>query len=331
MTRSLQLRTALTGRRIVPAPGAYDGITARLVEQAGFPAVYMTGAGTSAARGYPDYGLLTLTEMADNAAVLARCVGLPVIADADTGYGNELNVTRTVREFEARGAAIHIEDQVAPKRCGHLTGKEVTSREEFVSKIRAAVAARHDPDFVLIARTDACAVLGLDEAVARANVALQAGADMAFVESPRTLDELAAIPKRVDGPCLLNVVPGGMTPGVDMQEAQALGFRLAILPGACLREVIPAVDAALRALKATGRPNAHPLGPRCWTPSDGSAPTSGVRCAGVTIPMRPQVDDPGRGDAVDAVRQDLGSPRHPRPGRRLGFAACCTTCRDRRR
>ncbi|WP_428391196.1 isocitrate lyase/PEP mutase family protein [Lichenicoccus sp.] len=261
MTRSLQLRDSLRGSTIVLAPGAYDGITARLIEQAGFPAVYMTGAGTSAARGYPDYGLLTLTEMVDNAAVLLRSVGVPVIADADTGYGNELNVTRTVREFEARGAAaIHIEDQVAPKRCGHLAGKEVTSREEFVSKIRAAVAAKRDPDFVLIARTDACAVLGLDEAIARANLALQAGADMAFVESPRTLDELAAVPKRVEGPCLLNVVPGGLTPAIDMRDAQDMGFRLAILPGICLREVIPSVDAALREFRVTGRPNAAPPG-----------------------------------------------------------------------
>ncbi len=259
--KATALRAVLQRSDICMAPGAYDGITARLIEQAGFPAVYMTGAGTAAARGYPDYGLLTLTEMVDNAATLARAVSIPLISDADTGYGNELNVTRTVREFEARGvAAIHIEDQVAPKRCGHLDGKEVTSREEFVSKIKAAVAARRDPDFLLIARTDANAVLGLDEAVARANAALQAGADMAFVEAPRTLDEMRAVPQRVQGPCLLNVVPGGRTPAVDMADAQAMGFRLAIFPGVCLREVIPSVDAALHALRATGRANAVPPG-----------------------------------------------------------------------
>ncbi len=160
-TPARRLRELLAGPELVRAPGAYDGITARLIEQAGFPAVYMTGAGTSAAHGYPDYGLLTLTEMADNAALVARAVSVPVISDADTGYGNELNVTRTVREFEARGvAAIHIEDQISPKRCGHLEGKEVVSEAEFVSKIHAAVAARRDPDFVIIARTDANAVLG---------------------------------------------------------------------------------------------------------------------------------------------------------------------------
>ncbi len=255
------LRRCLQDDAIVLAPGAYDGITARLIEQAGFPAVYMTGAGTSAARGYPDYGLLTMTEMVDNAAVLARAVDVPVISDADTGYGNELNVTRAVREFEARGvAAIHIEDQVSPKRCGHLDGKEVVPRDEFASKVRAAVAAKRDPDFVLIARTDACAVLGLEEALLRANAALEAGADMAFVEAPRTLEELAAVPKRVSGPCMLNVVPGGRTPAIDMNEAQAMGYRLAIFPGVCLREVIPSVDAALQSLKATMRANAAPPG-----------------------------------------------------------------------
>lgn len=212
-TTARRLRELLVGPDMVQAPGAYDGITARLIEQAGFAAVYMTGAGTSVARGFPDYGLLTLTEMADNAGMIARSVSLPVISDADTGYGNELNVTRTVREFEARGvAAIHIEDQVSPKLCGHLDGKAVVSREEFASKIRAAAAARRDPDFVIIARTDANAVTGFEDAIARANDALAAGADMAFVEAPATLEEVAAVPRRVNGPCLLNVVPGGRLP-----------------------------------------------------------------------------------------------------------------------
>jgi len=213
VTTARRLRELLAGPDLVRAPGAYDGITARLIEQAGFPAVYMTGAGTSAAHGFPDYGLLTLTEMVDNAALIARAVSVPVISDADTGYGNELNVTRAVREFEARGvAAIHIEDQVSPKRCGHLDGKEVVAEAEFVSKIRAAIAARRDPDFVIIARTDANGVLGFEAAVSRANAALAAGADMIFLEAPRTLEEVAATPRRVNGPCLLNVVPGGRTP-----------------------------------------------------------------------------------------------------------------------
>ena len=230
-TASHRLRELLASGGLIQAPGAYDGITARLTAQAGFPAVYMTGAGASAARGYPDYGLLTLTEMVENAGILARAVDVPVIADADTGYGNELNVTRTVREFEGRGvAAIHIEDQVSPKRCGHLAGKDVVGREEFVSKIRAAAAARREPDFVLIARTDANAVMGLEEAVSRANAALLAGAGMAFVEAPRSLEELAAIPRQVNGPCVLNIVPGGLTPLVSASDAQALGFRMVIYP-----------------------------------------------------------------------------------------------------
>ena len=183
---------------------------------------------------------------------MARSISIPLIADADTGYGNELNVTRTVREFESRGiAAIHIEDQVAPKRCGHLDGKEVVSCEEFVSKIRAAAEARRSADFVVIARTDARAVHGLDEAIRRANAALQAGADMAFVEAPQTLEEVALVPARVHGPCLLNVVPGGRTPPFDLREAQAMGYKLAILPGLMLKATLEAGDAALAELKAT--------------------------------------------------------------------------------
>ena len=251
MTTSL--RELLSRPGLTIAPGAYDAIGARLIEQAGFPAVYMTGAGTSAARGFPDFGLLTMSEMVDNAAVMARSVAIPLVADADTGYGNELNVTRTVREYEARGvAAIHIEDQVAPKRCGHLDGKEVVSREEFVSKIRAAVEARRSPEFVIIARTDARAMMSLDEAIARANAALEAGADVAFVEATQSVEEAAAVPKRVRGPCLLNVVPGGRTPVANLRDAEAMGYRLAILPGLMLQATIAAGDAALAQLKSSG-------------------------------------------------------------------------------
>ena len=235
------------------APGAYDAIGARLIEQAGFAAVYMTGAGTSAARGYPDFGLLTMSEMVDNAAVMARSIAVPLIADADTGYGNELNVTRTVREYEARGVAgVHIEDQLAPKRCGHLDGKEVVSREEFVSKIRAAVEARRSKEFIVIARTDSRAMMSLDEAIARANAALEAGADIAFVEATQSVEEAAAVPKRVRGPCLLNVVPGGRTPVTNLRDAEAMGYKLAILPGLMLQATITAGDAALAQVKATG-------------------------------------------------------------------------------
>src|ERR1700689_5592747 len=256
MKMTARLRQLLIQPEMVVAPGAYDGITARLIEQAGFSAVYMTGAGTSLSRGFPDFGLLSMSEMAENAAVIARTVEIPVIADADTGYGNELNVTRTVREFEARGiAGIHIEDQVSPKRCGHLDGKEIIAQGEFISKIKAAVAARRDPDFLIIARTDARAVAGFDEAISRANAAMAAGADMAFVEAVQTTEELALVPKRVNGPCLLNVVPAGKTPRVSMQEAQALGYRLAILPALLLNAVLAAGDQALRVLKETGVPS----------------------------------------------------------------------------
>lgn len=255
MNTFLSLRQQFAAPGMVIAPGAYDGIGARLIEQAGFSAVYMTGAGTSAARGFPDFGLLTMSEMVENAAVMARAISVPLIADADTGYGNELNVTRTVREYEARGvAAIHIEDQVSPKRCGHLDGKEVISREEFVSKIRAAAEARRSKEFIIIARTDSRAMVSLDEAIWRANAALEAGADMIFVEATQTVEEIAAVPRRVKGPCLLNVVPGGRTPSLDMRELEAMGYKLAILPGLMLKAAIEAGDAALAELKATHMP-----------------------------------------------------------------------------
>ncbi len=257
MTGATGLRALLRDERMVIAPGAYDGLTAMLVAQAGFPAVYMTGAGTSVSHGYPDFGLLTMSEMVENAARIVRSVDVPVIADADTGYGNELNVFRTVQEYERRGvAAIHIEDQVSPKKCGHLDDKEIVPRDDYVAKIRAAVAARRDADFMIIARTDARAVAGLDEAVARANAALAAGADMAFVEAPQTMDELAAVPKRVNGACLLNVVRGGKTPEIDLLRAQAMGYRLAIVPGLLLKAVIGACDEMLAELKAT---HVHPV------------------------------------------------------------------------
>jgi 2-methylisocitrate lyase-like PEP mutase family enzyme len=252
MGGAAQLRALLQREAMVIAPGAYDGLTAMLIAQAGFPAVYMTGAGTSVAQGYPDFGLLTMSEMVENANRIVRSVDVPVIADADTGYGNELNAFRTVREYEARGvAAIHIEDQVSPKKCGHLDDKEIVSREDYIAKIRAAVAARRSSDFMIIARTDARAVAGMDEALTRANAAMAAGADMAFVEAPQTMEELAAVPQRVAGPCLLNVVRGGKTPEIDLRRAQEMGYRLAIVPGLLLKAVIGACDEVLVELKAT--------------------------------------------------------------------------------
>jgi 2-methylisocitrate lyase-like PEP mutase family enzyme len=249
-------RQLLDSDTFIVAPGAYDGITARLVEQAGFPVVYMTGAGTAAARGFPDYGLLTMTEMVENAAVLARSVAVPVFADADTGFGNELNVTRTVREYEARGVAgIHLEDQVSPKRCGHLDGKHVVDRVQFTSLVTAAVEARESSDFIIVARTDAVATDGLDEAVDRVNAALDAGADVAFVEALTTIDDVAAVPTRVHGPCLLNIVPGGKTPINDLTDVASMGYRIALCPGLLLGATVLIGDLVLKELAETNR---HP-------------------------------------------------------------------------
>jgi len=255
MTRTENLRQMIAGSDLVVAPGVYDGLTAKLAEQAGFSSVYMTGAGTSAARGFPDFGLLTMSEMVENAGVIARSVNVPLIADADTGYGNELNMTRTVREYEMRGVAgIHIEDQVAPKKCGHLDGKEVVSREDYLAKIRAAVAARRSRDFIIIARTDARAVLGFEEAIWRANAALDAGADVGFVEATQGMDEVADVPRKVQGPCLLNIVRGGKTPDVILSDVAEMGYRIAILPSLLLGAVYEACDRALATLRDTGQP-----------------------------------------------------------------------------
>src|SRR6185437_7182458 len=229
MTQAARFRELLRRDGMVVAPGAYDCITARTIARAGFDCVYMTGAGTAATLGYPDFGLVTMTEMVDNAARIAAAVAAPVIADADTGYGNELNTVRTVREYEARGiAGIHIEDQGFPKKCGHLDDKEIVPREDWLAKIRAAANARRHSDFTIIARTDSRAVAGFDEAIARANAAITAGADMVFVEAPQTVEEVAAVPRLVKGPCLLNVVRGGKTPDLDLREAARMGYKLAI-------------------------------------------------------------------------------------------------------
>lgn len=257
MSQAGQLRELLRQDAMVIAPGAYECITARMIEQAGFGAVYVTGAGTAAMLGYPDYGLVTLPEMADNAGRIAAAVNVPVIADADTGYGNELNVTRTVREYERRGVAgMHIEDQTFPKKCGHLENKSVIPLPEFAAKVRAAAAARRDRDFLIIARTDARAVLGFEEAISRANAALDAGADMAFVEAPQTLEEVAEVPRLVHGPCLLNVVWRGKTPDVALDDAEAMGYKLAILPVLLFNAAVGVCDQMLGELKKTHR---HPL------------------------------------------------------------------------
>ncbi|HEX3535401.1 MAG TPA: isocitrate lyase/PEP mutase family protein [Stellaceae bacterium] len=257
MTQAARFRELMRRDGMIVAPGAYDCITARLIERAGFETVYMTGAGTAARFGYPDFGLVTMSEMVMNAGQIAVAVDLPVIADADTGYGNELNVVRTVREYEKAGVAgIHIEDQGFPKKCGHLDDKEIVPREDWLAKIRAAASARRDPDFTIIARTDARAVAGFDEAIARANAALAAGADMAFVEAPQTLEEVAAVPRLVKGPCLLNVVRAGKTPEIEFGEAERMGYKLAIVPGLLIKSVVGICEQMLAELKSTRR---HPV------------------------------------------------------------------------
>jgi carboxyvinyl-carboxyphosphonate phosphorylmutase len=250
-----RLRQLLAGPGLVVAPGAFDGLSARLIEAAGFPLVYMTGAGTAASQlGEPDLGLATLTEMAMHAGRIAACVSVPVIADADTGYGNALNVVRTVREYERAGVAgLHLEDQVAPKRCGHLAGKQVIAADEFCDKIRAVCEHRTDPDFVVIARTDARQVTGLDDAIERGNRYAEAGADVVFVEAPESEEELARVAREVRAPLLVNMVPGGTTPLLGIGELERLGFRIAIFPTLCLAAAVPAMERALARLGDRGQ------------------------------------------------------------------------------
>jgi 2,3-dimethylmalate lyase len=242
---------------MVLAPGCYDALGARLIEEAGFAAVYMTGFGTSAGRlGRPDVGLLTLPEMVDNARRLVQAVDLPVIADADTGYGNPLNVIRTVHEYAAAGvAAIHIEDQVMPKKCGHMEGKQLIGAEEMAAKVSAAVAARGESDLLIIARTDARAVDGLEPALQRARRYRDAGADMLFVEAPQSTDEIervaAAFP---DVPLLFNYAEGGRTPAVTHRFLRDLGFSLVIFPLSTLLAATAAMRAVLAAIREQGTP-----------------------------------------------------------------------------
>jgi carboxyvinyl-carboxyphosphonate phosphorylmutase len=251
MRTTTRLRRMLQDPGIIVAPGAYDGISARLIEAAGYRAVYMTGAGTAASHlGQPDLGLTTLTEMASHAAHLTAALTVPLIADADTGYGNVLNVVRTVREYERAGVAgLHLEDQVAPKKCGHIAGKQVIPAREFADKIRAASEYRTDPDLVIIARTDARAVTSLDDAIERGNRYAEAGADVIFVEAPQTEGEIERIAREVKAPLLANMVQGGKTPPVKVSELERLGFKIAIFPGVCMRAAVVAIDRALGQLR----------------------------------------------------------------------------------
>lgn len=253
MFNTTRLRELLAQGDLLVAPGAYDALSARLITQAGFPAVYMTGFGTAASvLGQPDVGLLTMSEMVSHAAALAAVAGdRPLIADADTGYGNPINVRRTVREYERAGvAAIHIEDQIWPKKCGHMEGKQVIPADEMVQKIHSAVDARQDPDFVIIARTDANAVYGLEDALHRGRAYREAGADVIFIEAPRSIEELHAIAQAFpDVPLLYNWAESGKTPLLPLEEIHALGFQLVIFPVSMLFAATQALLGLLEVLK----------------------------------------------------------------------------------
>ncbi|MEM2211436.1 MAG: oxaloacetate decarboxylase [Nitrososphaerales archaeon] len=253
MNKAKELRRLVEEPGIIIAPGATDAFIAKIIESLGFKAVYVTGAGIANTLGFPDIGLTTMNEVVDRARIIAKAVKIPVISDADTGYGNAINVMRTVKEFiDAGVAAIHIEDQVMPKKCGHFEGKSIISREEMVGKIKAAVEARGDHELIIIARTDSRDVYGLDEAIERGNIYAEAGADMIFIEAPRSIDELRRIAKEVKAPLLVNMVEGGKTPLVPASELEKMGFKIVIYANTALRAAGYAVKEALKVLKEEG-------------------------------------------------------------------------------
>jgi len=248
-----KLRALLAKAGYTVVPGAYDTLTARLVQLAGFEGVYLTGGGYSRANGYPDIGLLTMTEVTQWIARTVEAVDIPVIADMDAGYGNALNVVRAVREYERTGVAgFHLEDQVSPKKCGHYEGKQLVSRAEMVGKIKAAVDARRDADMVIIARSDARAVEGLQASIDRVNAYLEAGADVGFVEAPQSAEELAAAARQLIKPSLVNIFEGGKTPPLPLRELEAMGHRIGIYPSQTHRAAIAAAKRVLAVLKRDG-------------------------------------------------------------------------------
>jgi methylisocitrate lyase len=253
-TTKALLRKILQDPEILIAPGAHNAFTAKIIEQTGFKAVYMTGSGAAMdLLGLPDLGFLTMSEMVAHARNIVQATSLPVIADADTGYGNALNVMRTVREYEGAGVAgLHIEDQVAPKRCGHFSGKEVISREEMIGKIKAALDSRRDQNLVVIARTDARAVLGLQEAIERGVAYAEAGADMIFVDAPESAEELSLIARSIPAPLMANLSEGGKTPLLSAQELQDMGYKLVIYPRSAAGAAAKAIQELMAVLKRDG-------------------------------------------------------------------------------
>ncbi len=260
-TAARRLRERLRDPRLLIAPGVFDGLSARIAAAAGFEALYASGGAIARSAGVPDLGLLGFSEVLARLREIVDATDLPVIADADTGYGNALNVLRTVREFERLGvAALHLEDQVSPKKCGHYAGKDLIAAAEMAGKLRAAQDARRDPDLVIIARTDARAVEGLDAAIRRATLYAQAGADLIFVEAPESEEELRTIVRDVHAPLLVNMFQGGRTPLVAPDVLAGMGYRVMIVPSDLQRAAIRAMQDAAAAVKATG--TAAGLGPR---------------------------------------------------------------------
>lgn len=251
--RNAQLRTRLGQDKIILLPGAYDGLSARLVEGAGAEAVYLSGSGVAASQGLPDIGLITYPDMLERAAQIARVVDIPIIVDGDTGYGNASNVARTVRGFEQAGAsAIQLEDQTFPKRCGHFEGKTVIPLEEMLTKLYAALEARRDDDFLIIARTDARATHGLEEAILRGQAFAETGADVVFVEAPQSREELAQICREIDAPLLVNLPEGGKTPLLSAQELEQMGYDIVLHANMVLRAAAKQMQRVLRHLLDTG-------------------------------------------------------------------------------
>ena len=248
------LKQLFKRERLLVAPGCFDGLSARLVEEAGFEAAYLSGGAVARSMGIPDIGLVTMSEVIERAAQVVAAVKIPIIADADTGYGNAVNLVRSVREFERTGvAAIHIEDQITPKRCGHLDGKEVIPLPEMENKLQAALASRNDPDFLIIARTDARGVHSFDDAISRGRAFGKLGVDAIFVEAPQSEAELEEIPRALpDVPLLVNVFKGGKTPMLPVERLQQMGYRIAIYPSETQRAAIHAMRQALGLLKREG-------------------------------------------------------------------------------
>ena len=254
MNSRKNLRKLLEDNKILVAPGAHDALSAKIIEYVGFEAVYMTGYGQSASHlGQPDVGLLTMTEMLSRVNNISSAVDIPVICDGDTGFGNVINVIRTVKEYEKAGAAaIQLEDQVAPKKCGHMKGRQVVPAREMAAKIKAAVEARSDNDFLIIARTDARTIHGIDEAIGRGKLYEKAGADVLFIESPETVEEMKVIASSFNVPVLANMVEGGRTPLLSNNELEEIGYNLVIYPTASTYITAAAVLELMRELKTKG-------------------------------------------------------------------------------